>query len=276
MSQGHAAASLRRVLFFKRILKFKKDTVESDDKRITKRYPVAAKFPLNAKIALAARDDVNTLKPTDGKLGMDWGGQIINLSTTGASIRLHPAAESTRNEPCRLKLELKNQVIEIDGVIAHFYSAQQYSTCGVQLKFQTFENKKAYLQLLEPVAIGAGLTAVEPDQVEQTVNGLTRELYAGYNDSVLNVWRDSSSNGIEHFELQMSDYLIRGSAQAPPVEVVYRDCVKVGDKFSYLAAPIPVKPAEQAEVRQLFEWIVLSMGKSVPAEVRAFLQRFVV
>ena len=36
---------------------------------------------------------------------MDWGGQLLDLSNAGASIRLHPAAIAAPDEACTLMLQ---------------------------------------------------------------------------------------------------------------------------------------------------------------------------
>ncbi len=259
------------VLLFKSILKFKKEGGLSD-KRGAKRYPIGPKFPLKAKVTLLGHDGEGRPLPPGHASSMDWGGQLSNLSGTGASIKLHPAAVANKGEDCRLKLELDDKLFEIDGVIVQFWSNQQFATCGIMLKFPNFQSQKAYLQLLEPLAIGCGLEAVE--RVKQDTKGLIKEQYLGEDETVFSVWRSEDSKAIEHFEMLMLDYCVRGSAQTPGLQIGYRDGAKVGRKVANPAMPINLGAGQMAEVRQLFEWVVHNFSKAVPADVRAFVERF--
>ncbi len=259
------------VLLFKSILKFKKEGGLSD-KRGAKRYPIGPKFPLKAKVTLMGHDGEGNPLPPEHASSMDWGGQLGNLSGTGASIKLHPAAVATKGEDCRLKLELDDKLFEIDGGIIHFWSTQQFATCGIALKFPNFQAQKAYLQLLEPMAIGCALEAAE--RVKQDTEGLVKEQYLGDDETVFSVWRSEDGKTIEHFEMLMLDYCVRGSAQTPGLQISYRDGAKVGKKVSHQATPISLSAGQVAEIRQLFEWVVLNFSKSVPADVRAFVERF--
>src|SRR6187402_2296312 len=75
------------VLLFKRILAFPKSEGGLLDKRGAKRYPVGARYPLKAKISLVARDGEGHPLPPSKSAPMDWGGQLVNLSESGANIR---------------------------------------------------------------------------------------------------------------------------------------------------------------------------------------------
>ena len=259
------------VLLFKSILKFKKEG-GLGDKRGARRYPIGPKFPLKAKVTLIGHDGEGHALPPDHTSSMDWGGQLHNLSGTGASIKLHPAAMAVKGEGCRLKLELDDKLFEIDGVIVQFLANQQFATCGIMLKFPNFHSQKAYLQLLEPMAIGSALEPVE--RVKQDTEGLVKEQYVGDDETVFSVWRSEDGKTIEHFEMLMHDYYIRGSAQTPGLQIGYRDGAKVGKKVSHPATPLNLSAGQAAEVRQLFEWAVLNFSKAVPADARSFLQRF--
>ena len=259
------------MLLFKSILKFKKASGLSD-KRGAKRYSIGPKFPLKGKVTLMGHDGEGHPLPAGHATSMDWGGQLSNLSGTGASIKLHPAAIATKGEDCRLKLELDDKLFEIAGVIVHFWTNQQFATCGIALKFPNFHSQKAYLQLLEPMVLGSTLETVE--RVKQDTEGLIKEQYAGDDETVFTVWRNENGKAIEHFELLMHDYFVRGSAQTPGLQLGYREGAKVGNKVSSPALPIHLSAGQAAEVRQLFEWVVHNFSKSVPADVRSFLERF--
>ncbi len=253
------------MLLFKRILDFQKTEGGALDKRGAKRYAVGAKFPLKAKITLSARDGQNKPLPHSKSLPMDWGGQMLNLSSSGLSIRLHPAAVAANGEPCSVKLELDNKLFELDATVANYRIGQQYVSCGVGLKFPDAYSRKAYQQLMEPVAIGSTLEPVS-DRVKQDQPGLSKEQYQGESDTVLSVWRDGSGKNPKFFEMLVHGYCVRGSTETPGLNVSFRE----GEKSSKAA----LSPDHQAEVRQLFLFIVQNLGKGVPADVRKLLELF--
>jgi len=275
----HAAASLTRtpirhpldlVLLFKRILDFQKTEGGVLDKRGAKRYPVGAKFPIKAKITLTARDGEGNAKPG---ASIDWGGQLANLSGTGVSIRLHPAAVANSGEACSLKLELDNKIFELATNVAHFRVGPQYVACGLAINFPDAYTRKAYLQLMEPVAVGSTL-APASGRVKQDLPGLIKEQYQGESESVLSVWRDSSGKNPKLFELVVHDYCVRGSTEMPGLNISFRDGSKSGKRASRPAVSIPISPDHQREVKQLFQFIVQNLSKGVPAELKRFLELF--
>ncbi|HEX7631349.1 MAG TPA: PilZ domain-containing protein [Lacunisphaera sp.] len=246
------------MLLFKKILNFK-GPAGVGDKRGATRYPVGPKYPLKAKVTLVGRDGQGNVLKADDNRAMDWGGQLVNLSSGGVSMRIHPAAMGERGENCRLKLELDHRLFEIDGTVAHFWSGPQHATVGIALAFPDNQTQKAFRQLVEPVAVGASLEPVE--KVKQDVEGLKKEQYQSDEENVLSIWRDAEGKNIEHFELRTHGFYIRGSAASP------------GLQLGSLTGPA-LTPTQTAEVRELFKLIIPNISKAVPAEVRAFLERF--
>lgn len=258
------------MLLFKRILDFKKADAASADKRGAKRYPVGARFPLKAKLSLPARDSEGALLSGERASSTDWGGQMIDLSASGASIRLHPAAVTAQGDACLLMLELDHMLFEIAARVAHFRAGAQYVTCGLGLDFPDAYARKAYLQLMEPVVVGSSLEAVE--KVKPDHSGLPKEQYTGESDSVLSVWRDESGRNPKHFELQVREYFVRGSTDQPELGIGYRDGAKVGRRVSSPSFPVAMSAEHQAEVRQLFQYVVQNLAKAVPADIRKLLE----
>ena len=261
------------MLLFKRILDFQKTEGGVLDKRGAKRYPVGAKFPLKAKITLSARDGQGKPRPATKSLPMDSGGQRLNLSISGVSIRLHPAAIAASGEACSVKLELDNKLFELDATVANYRIGQQYVSCGAVLKFPDAYSRKAYQQLMEPVVIGSTLEPVT-GRVKQDLPGLYKEQYVGESDTVLNVWRDASGMNPKLFELLVHDYCIRGSTEMPGLKISYGEGAKAGKRVSRPAISVPLSADHQAEVRQLFQFVVQNLGKGVPSELRKFLELF--
>lgn len=261
---------------FKKILDFQKTDGGLLDKRGAKRYPVGAKYQLKAKIGLPAHDGEGNPLPADKAAPMDWGGQLVNLSTSGISIRLHPAAVASHGDAGTLKLELDNRLFETEGTVAHFKSGPQFVTCGVVLNFPDSYTRKAYLQFMEPVVVGSTLEPLAASKVKQDLPGLVKEQYTGESESVLSVWRDASGKNLKLFELLLHDYCLRGNTELPGLKIGYRDGAKVGKKVSRPSFPLSLPPSLKAEVRQLFQLVVPNLTKSVPLEVRKFLELFAV
>lgn len=264
------------MLLFKKILDFQKTDGGILDKRGAKRYPVGVKYPLKAKITLPAHDGVGNALPIGKGVPMDWGGQLVNLSTTGASIRLHPAAVASNGDYCTLKLELDHRLFDSEGTVAHFKISPQYVTLGIVLNFADNYTRKAYRQFLEPVVVGSTLEPLPASKVKQDLPGLVKEQYVGESESVLNIWRDSSGRLPKLFELLLHDYCIRGNTELPGLRIGYRDGAKVGRKVSRPSFPLSLAPSLKVEVRQLFQLVVPNLTRAVPPEVRKFLELFTV
>jgi len=262
------------VLLFKRILDFQKSDGGLLDKRGAKRYPVGVKFPLKVKITLSARDGEGKLLPAGEHSCMDWGGQLLNLSTSGVSIRLHPAAIASKGENCCVKLELDNKLFELDATVANYRTGQAYVSAGVVLKFPDAYSHKAYQQLMEPVIIGSTLDSIAVARVKQDQPGLYKEQYQGESETVLSVWRDSPGKNPKLFEMLVHDFCIRGNTETSGLKISYRDGAKAGKRASRPAFPIPMSIDHQTEVQQLFQFIVQNLGKDVPSELKRFLEMF--
>jgi hypothetical protein len=251
------------MLLFKKILDFKKTEGGFSDKRGAKRYPVGVKFAIKAKLSLPSRDGDGGLLTGNRAGSTDWGGQLVDLSYHGASMRLHPAASASPGDTCQLKLELDNMLFEIEARIVYFRAGAQYVTCGLTLAFPDAYARKAFLQLMEPVVIGATLEPVS--RVRQDIPGLLKEQYRGESESELNVWRDSSGRNAKLFELLVHGYVVRGNTEMPGLKVGHRD----GNTTAMGAG-------HKDEIRRLFQFITQNLNKSVPAEIRKFLELFAV
>jgi len=260
------------VLLFKRILDFQKSEGGMLDKRGAKRYPVGQKYPLKAKITLVARDGEGHALPASKSAPMDWGGQLVNLSSTGANIRLHPAAIAAPGETCMLKLELDNVLFEVEALIAVYRINAQYVNCGIALRFPDNYARKAYQQLMEPIIIGSTLVE-STGKVKQDLPGLVKDQYHGESESVLSIWRDSSK-APKLFELIVHDYYVRGNTEMPGLKIGYRDGAKVGKRVSRPAFPVAMSDDHQREVTRLYQYIVQNLGKGVPSDGRKFLEMF--
>lgn len=260
------------VLLFKKILNFDKATVNASDKRGAVRYTVGQPFPFKSIVTLIGHDGEG--KPIVGDTrGQDWSGRLVNLSATGASMQMHSAAIAIRGEPCVFKLSLDTYLLEIPGTVAHFRCYPQYVLCGVAFNFADLEVKKAYLQVLEPVSIGATMSPTTA-KVKQDVEGLLRETFQNDENCVLNVWREARPGGtIQSFDFRMNQYGVRWGTGMTELETYAANEAKRKGTAPPFARRLT--EAQQEEVRWLFCLAVPNLPKSIPADVRKFLSALV-
>jgi len=261
------------VLLFKRILNYKKSSLDPNDKRKAIRYAVGAGFPFKAVLTLRAHDEEGELVH-DKLLEQSWAGRLTNLSETGASIQLHPAAVASRGEPCLFKLSLDDYELEIGATIAHFRVYQKHTACGFAFDFPDFETQKAYLQILEPVSIGGSLAQIDPAKVRQETPGLAKAQFVGISGSILSVWRRESSPAIYSFDFRMNAYGVRWSEGMTEVEAYGLSKLNLAGEKTDLPF-VHLSQSELEEVRWLFCLAVPNLSKAVPSDVRKFLTTLV-
>jgi hypothetical protein len=232
-------------VLFKRIFNFTQKEVEAEakDRREDTRYQLGYDFPLKTSVTLASHDTVGNAIPNSER---DWGALVVNFSRKGANFRVANAASGKRGENCVLKLNLGKLALEVPAKIAHFKIMPDYAACGLTLQFVDFEMQKAYLQMLEPVIIGASLAKVDPAAIQQNAPGLVLEQYTGEDGSLLSIWRrEQAPTEFEGFEFRMHGYHVRAHAKADAVEI-----------------------------KQLFGWAVANLSAAVPGDVKQFLAKF--
>jgi hypothetical protein len=262
------------VLFFKKILNFSQEAVKASDKRGAVRYTVGHPFPFKSIVTLIGHDGEGNPLLNDDK-GQDWSGRLVNISATGASMQMHSAAIAIRGEPCWFKFSLDDYLLELPGTVAHLRSYPQYVLCGVSFNFPDFNTQKAFLQVLEPVTIGASLLPVDAEKVRQNTPGLVKEQYKNDGDALLTVWRQETGRDIHSFDFRMNDFGVRWGAGMTELETYGISPAKnVGKKIS--AVPFNrLTELQQEEVRWLFCLAVPNLPKSVPIDVRKFLAQLV-
>ncbi|WP_438482056.1 hypothetical protein [Oleiharenicola lentus] len=256
------------MLLFKRILNFTQNSVSASNKRNAERYNVGEKFPFKATVSLIRHDEFGVAVPNDD-IGQDWVGTLNNISATGASIQLHSAAIASRGQACCLKLSLDDYVLEIPGTVAYFRTYPHHTVCGFSYGFDYFETQKAYMQILEAVALGASLEAVKAKEVKQDAAGLLKEVYKGKGESQLTIWRKDIDRSIHSFEFRMSDYGVRWTAGLTELETYSINERATASRKNGLTK------AQHDEVSWLFCLAVPNLPKSVPADVREFLDQLV-
>jgi len=251
------------MLFFKRIL----GSLEADappDRRDGIRYPVGVRFPMKVVLNTHGRDEMGQpLRSKDGT-GWDWNGRLIDLSPDGARMQVPATMLAHEGDACQLKFEIEGYQLALPATLAHISERRDSFVYGLQLDVGTGEAGVAYRQLFELVALGATLKPVKPPTPDKS-SGYLVEQYAGEDGSRLDVWRESSGRAVTAFDFRLKECRVRGLNARAQLEYL----VEVG--------PGTLQPAaapQAAEIHRLFHWVVPNIAKTVPADVREFLQNF--
>ncbi len=245
------------MLLFSRILDFEDHQIREVERRREQRYVPGKNFALQATI------DVD---------GEPRNARIIDLSPGGAGLRVAGPAY-TRGVLAKLHLMIDDSWVEFACTIAHVRALPSGCRLGLTAGFASFAEKKAYLQLLQPVAIGSVFRATSPDEVRQMDPGMHKLVFTGRPGSELNVWRQGDADGPFHsLHWQLDDYIVQG-AVGSELQVYSR---------KYMIAPTKAKagsptyrklPADvQEEIARLFRWTMLNLPKDIPTDVRTFVQ----
>jgi hypothetical protein len=248
------------MLFFKRILDVRKATESTSNRRVASRFVINDGFPIKAVLNIAGRDEMHQpLKSRHGE-GWDWPGKLINLSTTGARLQVPPKIIAERGDFCRLKLDVEGYQLIVPGHIAHVAEHSKAFTFGLVLDLSASNTQACYRQLIDLVALGSSLKLVKEQHADGS--GYLLEQYAGEPSSRLSVWRRKETNQVSAFEFLLKDSFVRGLANQSGVE-----CFRGSDPATARAATA----AQNAEIKRLYQWVVLNLSATVPADVSAFL-----
>jgi hypothetical protein len=253
------------MLLFKRILNFTRSNVAASEQRGAERHVVGSAVQFKVALTLLRHDAAGKADPR-GRQGPDWTAKVMNLSTLGASVQLPAAAHAHHGEVCRFKLSLGDYHIDIPGKVAYFRTFPTHATCGVAFEFDFFEIRKAYLQLLEAVAIGASLAPVPAAEIKPDATGLDKEVYRGKDGAQLTVWRTEADGDISRFDFRMSDYGVRWSTGQTELETYASARKSSGGELTR---------AEHDEVSWLFCLAVPNLAKAVQSDVRKFLSSLI-
>lgn len=248
------------MLLFSRILDFEETQIKEVERRREQRYVPGRTFPLQATIEV------------DGE---PRSARIKDLSPGGAGLQVS-GPSYTRGSLARLHLMIEDSWMEFACTIAHVRTLPSGCRLGLTAGFASFAEKKAYLQLLQPVAIGSVFRPVPADEVPQIDPGMHKLMFTGRPGTELNVWRQGDVNGPLHsFLWQMDDYLVQGAVGAEEMQVFSR---------KYMVAQTRGKPEGPSfrklpggvrdEIRLLFRWTMMNLPKDVPADIRTFMQGF--
>lgn len=249
------------MLLFRRIFNFEKaEVVELTDLRLNQRHAPGAAFPLQAWLI-------------DG--AAELPAKVENLSGNGVGLAMASAAPSLReSRTVRVRLSLADFQLTLSARIAQLRPSTRGQYCGLALHFGDFLEQKAYLQLIQPVAIGQSLKAVPPERVPQNEPQFIKQVFRGEENSALTVWLEKSfGTPLHSFEFETHDYFCRADAKLGVLEAYVREATD--SHKGKLSNPVfDTSGGLNDEIRQLFRWILPNLSREVPDDVRAFLQRF--
>jgi hypothetical protein len=249
------------VLLFRRIFNFEKAKVaQMTENRRNTRYTPGAGFPLQAYLHLAR---------------YEWkAGQVQNLSGMGIGLLLERETKTAAGQDLKVKLVLGGQELVLECRLVHVEPRPSGVFFGLDLIFDNFEKQKAYLQFLQPVALGQSLQPVAAERVVQNEPQFIKQVFRGEGDCVLTVWlAKTMGTPLHSFEFQMDEYFCHADVQSGVLEAYLRE--KSDSHKGKLSNPVFDQTGGlRDEIRQLFRWILPNLSPAVPADVRAFLQRF--
>lgn len=263
---------------FKHIMDLKRAALARlRDKRKAKRYPVGAGFPLRATITLPDIDTTGKRSGDDPKKpgagGRDWNGVPVNVSESGMSIQLPLAATCARGHETLVVLSLDGHQIQLPAKVAHFRVQAASAFCGLQLEVKDAGQRKAYLQLVNIVAMGSTFTPGKKPTGIKPRPGKGVEQYTSSLDAVLTVWRDTATGKLDSFEMVMNEHCVRGIVGRPSLEIFSNK--KESDKMAWSAPSFGSSAGvENPEVRQLYRWVVFNLPKAVPNDLREVMRFF--
>ncbi len=247
------------MLLFSRIFNFEKAKVAQLEQRLNTRYTPGPAFPLQAKLNVA---------------GQEWPAKVQNVSGNGLGLLIGPEAAVAVGQPARVLLLLVDYQFELEGRLAHVKPQARGIYCGVGLNFGDFMVQKAYLQLLQPIAIGQSLQPVAADRVIQNEPQFIKQVYRGESDCVLTVWLAMTvGTPLHSFEFRMHDYFCRAKMQTGVLEA-YQLEASDSHKAKLTNPVFDSTGGLQDEIRQLFRWIVPNLSQAIPDDIRAGLQGF--
>lgn len=248
------------MLLFRRIFDFQKSDVQQFvDQRLNRRYTPGRLFPLRATLLDTGRE-----VPT----------RVHDLSASGIALITDRASAPVAGRDIVIRLALAPHVLEVKGHAAHFRPMNDDLLCGMSLVFDDFTGLKSYLQLLQPVAIGSTLQAVDPARVQQNEPQFIKQVFRGESDSVLSVWLEKKfGTPLHSFEFRMHDYFVRAEAAIGVLEVFLREQIEATHKGKITTPVFDTSGAASDEIRQLFRWVVPNLPPEIPDDVLTFMRR---
>jgi hypothetical protein len=248
------------VLLFSRILDFEDNQIKEVERRREQRYVPGRAFPLQATI------DVE---------GEPRNARIVDLSPGGAGLQV-AGPSYTRGTPTKLHLMIEESWMEFACTIAHVRTLPSGCRLGLTANFASFTEKKSYLQLLQPIAIGSVFRPVPADEVRQVDPGMHKLVFTGRPGTELNLWRQGDANGpLRSFLCEMEDYLVQGAIGTEEMQIFSKKYMVTPSKAAPEGPNFRKLPGGvRDEIRLLFRWTMMNLPKDMPADIRTFVQAF--
>lgn len=244
---------------FRRIFNFEQARVSQMEQRLNNRYTPGVTFPLQAWLV------------TGGK---EWPAKIRDISGNGIALVVDPAAQPAAGTSVQVRLVMNEYRQVLPAKLIQVRPGGGGLMCGLGMAFDDFLERKSYLQLLQPIAIGQSLQPVPPEHVTQHEAQFTKRIFRGEEGSVLRVWQNRDAAAALHsFEFEMQEYFCRAEAVSSRLEIYTLE--SEDSHKGKFTTPVRSSSGElEAEIRQLFRWILPNLSAAVPGDVRAFLGRY--
>ena len=247
------------MLPFSHILDFDENKLQETERRRAQRYVPGRLFPLQATI------DV------DGEPRL---AKIVDLSPGGAGLQVSGPSYQ-RDTEVKLHLMIDDIWLEFRCRIAHVRTIAAGCRLGLTAIFDDSAQKKAYLQLLQPVAIGSAFRPVPNEEIRQPEPGLYKLVFSGRPGAELDVWCQRDSSGLpQTFLWQLDDYLVQGTLGGDELQIHSRKYMKVPIRKKPGPSYRKLPPKIREDICRLFHWSMLNLSKDIPVDIRAFLQEF--
>ena len=247
------------MLPFSHILDFDESKLQEVERRRALRHVPSRLFPLQATI------DV------DGETRL---ARIVDLSPGGAGLQVAGPAYQ-RDLEAKLHLMIDDVWLEIRCRIAHVRVMAAGSRVGLMALFDDSAQKKAFLQLLQPVAIGSSFRPVATEDIRQPEPGLHKLVFSGRPGAELNVWCQRDSSGPpQTFLWQLDDFLVQGKLGGDELQIHSRKYMMVPTRKKPGPTYRKLPPKVREDIRRLFHWTMLNLSKDIPVDIRVFLQEF--
>jgi len=247
------------VLLFRRLFDFGEEGLKQRELRLNQRYTPGAGFPLRAALSCDGRS---------------CPGLLQNISGSGLGLLVDRAATVTADQAVTVELELDGNRIDLPARLAYVAPQDDGILCGVGFVFDDFQRQKAYVQLMQPIAIGRSLRPVPAERVGQNEPQFVKQVFRGEYATTLTVWLAPTAGTPMHsFEFRMDEYFCRADLASGRLESY---ALEAADSHKgKLSNPVfDASGGLNDEIRRLFRWLVPNLSPAVPDEVRAALQRF--
>lgn len=246
------------MLLFRRILKFRDGSDTQQELRSVPRYTVGPAFPARCKLGAVGRDE-HGQEVAGGRM-RDWGCRLIDVSTTGCRIAMNSGLIVKRGDAVRLDVALGGRQLVFPCQVAHYRWGSEHSVCGLSLDLKGAAAPRAYLQMIESIAIGATLRPDLKTKQLPEAPGLKAERFVAHPIGSLLVWHKQDDFVPVYFDLELREHFLRG-ARTGAIEILPKSAGATGN----------VTPAQRAEILEHFGWVLPHLGNEVPPDVRELL-----